>query len=69
MATLPPLGEEMARAMPFSFFIGEGIVIMLAAKIYREIGEGDPVSLLSIALGFFYFTNQAGLHDTPRNVY
>ena len=54
--------------MPLPPFITEGVVIVLASKIHREINKGDPLPFLSIALSLLDFTNQAGLHHTPCEV-
>ena len=48
----------MTGAVPLSLLIGEGIIIVLTPKINVEIGEGDAVWLLGIALRLFNLSNK-----------
>jgi hypothetical protein len=63
MATQTPAGEEMAGAVPFAVFVAGIIVVILTTEFYFQFGKGDTVSLLGVAVGFFDFANQAGLHN------
>ena len=63
MTTHPPTRKEMAGTVPFAFFIGNGMSIVLSSEAHHELVEGDAVSLLSIALGFFDFPDQTRLHS------
>ena len=62
MTADPPVWEEMAGAMPLTIFVSGDVAIMLSPEFNRELTEGNPVLLLSIALRLFNFPNQARLH-------
>ena len=51
--------------MPLAVFQAGGIGIMLSPELDAEFGEGNPVGLLRITLGFLNLPNQAGLHSLP----
>lgn len=51
--------------MPLPSIIVDRMVIVLPSEIQAELGKGNTVSFLSIALGFFNLTNQARLHKSP----
>ena len=55
----------MTTAMPLPLIIVDSMVVVLPPEIEGELGKGNTVSFLSIALGFFNLANQAGLHESP----
>ena len=57
MAAYPPPGEETTGAVPFSFFVAKGVVIMLTSKTCLKFAESYPFPLLGITLGFLNLTN------------
>jgi len=44
--------------MPLAILIFRSVAVILSAKFYRETGEGNSISFLSVALGLFDFPNQ-----------
>ena len=64
MAAKAVAGEVAARAMPVGVFLGEVIAIVVASEVHAEIGKGDSLRLLSIALSLVNLADQTGIHIT-----
>ena len=52
-----PIRKEVTGAMPLTLFISKRVVSVLAPEFHCEIGEGDAVLFLSVALSFVDFAN------------
>ncbi len=65
MAAEAPTREKMAGAAPLTVLITGLITVIISAEFYRQLGESNSFCLFGIALGFFNFANQAGLHNNP----
>jgi len=57
MAAESPTGEEVAGTMPLAIFVASIVIVILTTEFYGEFGEGNPVCLLGVALGFFDLAN------------
>jgi hypothetical protein len=57
MAAQPPVGEEIATAVPPFLSISCNVGIVFPTEIHCEFGKGYSVWLLGISLGFLDFTN------------
>jgi len=44
-------------AVPLAIFIAECVIAILTLELQREIGEGDAVLLLGVALSFLNLAN------------
>jgi hypothetical protein len=48
--------------MPLAIAVNGGVIVIISAKLDGKFGEGDPLRLLGVTLGFFYFPDETGLH-------
>jgi hypothetical protein len=62
VAACPGLRKEAAIAGPSAILHGYGVIVVIPFECGRYCLEKDPLRLLSIAFGFFYFADETGLH-------
>jgi hypothetical protein len=62
MATVAPIMEEAAGAVPFSVIEGSGVNIIFAMKFCFKASELDPFGFSGIAFGFRNLAYHARVH-------
>jgi hypothetical protein len=48
--------------MPLAIMVTGGVIVVVSLKPDGKFVEGDSLRLLGVALGFFYFPDETGLH-------
>jgi hypothetical protein len=51
--------EEIASTMPLPFIVGHVVIAVIPGKNHIELFEYDPVSFLSVTLGFLNFADHS----------